>query len=152
MPVACGSSQAGGWIRAAMWDLSRICNPHHSLRQPLIPNPLREAGDRTCNFMVPSQVCFCRAIRRTPDLDVYPSSHATRSKTSHELIFLLVFLLRSAVKAFWLFPPGVKSELQLPVYTTAIATPDPSHFWTSSWMPVGFISVLPQQELPGFHF
>ena len=59
---------------------------------------------------------------------------------------------------------GTESELQLPVYTTATATPDPSHIcdlhhslrqrWiltgteaTSSQILVGFISTEPQWEL-----
>ena len=64
---------------------------------------------------------------------------------------------------------GVESELQLPAYTTAIATPDPSHVCdlhhssqqcrilnplskardqpTSSWILVRFFSTEPQREL-----
>ena len=63
---------------------------------------------------------------------------------------------------------GIESEQQLPTYTTATATPDPSHVcnlqhshghagslthWArpgmepaSSWMPVRFISAAPQRE------
>ena len=53
-PVAYGSSQARGWIRAiaaglptatAMWDPRRICNLHHSSGHCQILNPLNEAGD-----------------------------------------------------------------------------------------------------------
>ena len=65
-------------------------------------------------------------------------------------------------------------ELQLPAYTTATETWDPSHIcyqhhsswqcwipdplieaWdhlASSWIPVGFISGVPQVELPGVSF
>jgi len=42
-----------------MWDLSRICNLHHSSRQSQIPNPLSEARDRTHVLMDTSWVC-CR--------------------------------------------------------------------------------------------
>ena len=61
---------------------------------------------------------------------------------------------------------GVKSELQLLAYTTAMATPDPSHVCdlhrilnplseardqtTSSWILVGFSTAESQQELPRF--
>ena len=71
---------------------------------------------------------------------------------------------------------GVKSELQLPAYTTATATPDPSSVCDlhhssqqcqilnplseggvgvepeTSWILVGFISSLPEWELPKSHF
>ena len=43
----------------AMPDLSHVCNLHHSSWQHWILDPLREAGDQTCNLMVPSQICFC---------------------------------------------------------------------------------------------
>ena len=39
-------------------DLNRICNLHHSSQQHQILNPLREARDRTCDHMAPSQICF----------------------------------------------------------------------------------------------
>ena len=41
----------------AMWDLSHVCDLHHSSRQCWILNPLSEAKDRTCILMNPSQVC-----------------------------------------------------------------------------------------------
>ena len=63
---------------------------------------------------------------------------------------------------------GIKSELQLLVYTTSTATPGPSCVWDlhhnsrhrrilnplseSSWILVGFISAEPQPELPWFPF
>ena len=55
-PVAYGSFQVRGPIRAAAaglhhrrttWDLSRICNLHHSSWKCWIPDPLRKARDRT---------------------------------------------------------------------------------------------------------
>ena len=39
----------------ATWDPSHICNLHHSSRQRLILNPLREARDRTHILMDPSR-------------------------------------------------------------------------------------------------
>ena len=41
----------------ATWDLSRVCNVHHSSWQCRIVNPLSKARDQTCNFMVPSRIC-----------------------------------------------------------------------------------------------
>ena len=40
----------------AMWDLSSVCDLHHSSWQHRIINPLSEARDRTCNLMVPSPI------------------------------------------------------------------------------------------------
>ena len=57
--------QAKGWIGAAAevcttatptWDLSRICDLHHSSRQHWILNPLRKARDWTLMLMDTSQV------------------------------------------------------------------------------------------------
>ena len=65
--MAYGSSQARGPIRAvavaystatAPWDLSRICNLHHSLWQCQIINPLSEARNQTYILMDTSQVCY----------------------------------------------------------------------------------------------
>ena len=48
---------AAGYTRAtATRDLSRVCDLHHSSRQRLILNPLREARDQTQNLMAPSQI------------------------------------------------------------------------------------------------
>ena len=40
----------------AMWDLSTICNLHHSSWQCQILNPLSEARDQTCILMDASQI------------------------------------------------------------------------------------------------
>ena len=40
----------------ATWDLSPVCDLHHSSRQHQILNPLGEARDRTCILMFTSQV------------------------------------------------------------------------------------------------
>jgi len=42
----------------AIPDLSHIFDLHHSSWQRLIPNPLSEARDRTCNLMDTSRICF----------------------------------------------------------------------------------------------
>ena len=43
---------------AAMQDLSRVCNLHHSLRQGQILNPPSEARDQTRILMDPSRVHY----------------------------------------------------------------------------------------------
>ena len=52
----------------AMQDLSRVRNLRHSSWQRRILNPLVEVGDRTCNLMVPSQICFHCTMMGTPVL------------------------------------------------------------------------------------
>ena len=41
---------------------------HHSPQQRLIPNPLSEARDQTCNLMVPSWISFRCATMGTPKI------------------------------------------------------------------------------------
>ena len=57
--AAHGSSQASGWIRAAVlayatatatWDLSRICDRHHSSPQHQILNPARPGMEPTSSW------------------------------------------------------------------------------------------------------
>ena len=47
-------------------DLSRIRDLHHRSRQRRILHPLSEAGDGTCNLMVPSRTRFPCATTGTP--------------------------------------------------------------------------------------
>ena len=52
-----------------------------------------------------------------------------------QIVILTFFFPQGCTCSIWKFP-GVKSELQLPAYTTATATPDPSlicHLHHSSW-------------------
>ena len=55
----------------ARWDLSCVCDLHHSLWQYQILNPLREARDGTHNLMVPSWICFRCTTRGTPDAGIF---------------------------------------------------------------------------------
>ena len=64
-PVAYVGSQARGRIgdvpaslarATATWDLSCVCNLHHSSQQRWIVNPLSKGRDRTCNLMVLSRI------------------------------------------------------------------------------------------------
>ena len=42
----------------AMWDLSHVCDLHHSSRQHQSLNPLNEASDRTCILVDASWVHY----------------------------------------------------------------------------------------------
>ena len=55
-------------LATATPDLSRVCDLHRSSRQRRILNLLivPEAGDWTCNLMVPSRFCFRCAMTGTP--------------------------------------------------------------------------------------
>ena len=74
LPMAYGSSQAGGQIRAAAASLyhsqsnmgsSRICNLHHSTQQHQILNPLIKGRNWTHVLMDTSQVRYCWATTGT---------------------------------------------------------------------------------------
>ena len=53
-------------IATGMQDLSLVYNLHQSSQLRQILNPLSEARDRTCNPMIPSQICLHCATTRTP--------------------------------------------------------------------------------------
>ena len=75
-PMAYGSSQVAGLIRAAAAnatatatpDPNHVCDLPHSSYQHQILNPMREARDWTHNLMVPSQIRFHCAVTGTPFL------------------------------------------------------------------------------------
>ena len=50
----------------AIWDLSRVCNLHHSSWQRRILNPLSKARDQTRILKDTSQILFCCATIGTP--------------------------------------------------------------------------------------
>ena len=105
--------------------------------------------------------------------DIYSTLHSTHSSPNTIVgFFLLLLLFLSFLHPQHMEVPrrGVESTLQLPAYTTATATPDPScicdlhhsseqhrilnplskasHWTSTSWITVGFITSEPQWELP----
>ena len=74
-PAAHGGTQARGWIwdvaaglhhSHTVWDLSHICDLHHSSQQHQILSPLSKARDQTCILLDASQIHFCWATIGTP--------------------------------------------------------------------------------------
>ena len=75
-------------------------------------------------------------------------------------LFLFLFFLGPHLQHMKVPRLGAELEVQLPVYTTATATRDPSHIsylqhssQQSHWVrpgirPIGFVSAAPQQALP----
>ena len=55
-------------IATAAWDLSHICNLHHSSWKFWILNPLGKVRDWTCIIMDTSQICSNWAMTGTPRL------------------------------------------------------------------------------------
>ena len=45
----------------ATWDLSQVCNLHHSAQRHGIPDPLSKAKDQTWILMGASRACYCWA-------------------------------------------------------------------------------------------
>ena len=109
-PSAYGGSQARGRIRATAAGL------HHSSWQHWILHPLSEAGDRTCNLMVPGPMCVLCAMSELPD----------GLLLSHCSFFILFFLLGPYPRHMEVSRLRVKSEPSLPAYATA-TTPDLRH-------------------------
>ena len=58
-PLACATA-------TVTRDPSCNCNPHHSSQQHQIPDPLREARDRTCLLMDTCHIHFCCTTTGTP--------------------------------------------------------------------------------------
>ena len=110
-PAAYGDSQARGRIRATAASLHHShSNSGSELRlQPTpqltampILNPLSEAGDWTCDLMIPSQVHFWSAVTGTPKVDflamgdLYCSVSfccAAKSTSPHTVFLILSFVM-----------------------------------------------------------
>ena len=114
----------------ATQDPSLVLDLRHSSQQRRILNPLSEAGDRTRNLMVPSQIHFhCTTTENSslfllssflpPSLFLSPSLSLSFFLPSFLSVFLGLHQRHMEVPRL-----GVRSKLQLPAYTTATATPD----------------------------
>ena len=124
-----------------MPDPSHVCDLHHSSWQCQILNPLSEARDRSHVLMDTNWFHYCWATRGTPIFFILcqplfsfsncvclwglcsPSLGCRGPKVVILFFFALLrlYLQHMEVPGLW-----VKSELQLPAYTTATAMPDPS--------------------------
>ena len=104
-------------------DPSCICNLHHSLRQHGILNPLSEARDWT-HILTLCQVLNSLSHQQELPLSFFfflPSSLSFLSFLSSIPSFLFILGPQRHMEVPRL---GVKSNLQLLAYTTAIAMPD----------------------------
>ena len=83
----------------ATWDLSQICDLHHSSWQCRILNSLSEARDGPFTLINTSQMCFCCASRGTPELPFFFSiflHHCTANiigKYEVSLVLILFYFL-----------------------------------------------------------
>ena len=84
----------------ATWDLSPICDLHHSSQLHRVPNPLSEARDWTCNLIDTSQIHFCCTIMGTPTYWFLKSFIFFQHMHSH---FLEFNLNRYSSCSFWSF-------------------------------------------------
>ena len=151
----------------AMPDQSHVCGLNHSSQQRRILNSLSKTRDGTRSLMVLSRIHFCCATMGTP---VTPFEIKAECSLEGLLFFFLSFFFLGLHLQHMEVPRlGVKLELQLPAYATAM--PDLSRvcdlhhrhgnaisltYWArpgiapaSSWMPVRFISTESRRELPG---
>ena len=77
----------------AMWNLSCICDLHHSSRQHWILNSLSKARDRTCILIDTGQVHYCWAVTGTPASCVY----------IHFFFYAVIFFCIKTMPLFCLF-------------------------------------------------
>ena len=90
----------------ATWDLSHLWDLHHISWQCWISNPLSETGDRTCNFVVTSQTCFCCSTMETPDIS-FPDQEPSWSGMWRALIFTFL----ASVQVLLLFAYNLRDEV-----------------------------------------
>ena len=68
---------------ATTWDPSHICDLHQSSQQHWILNPLSEARDQICNFMVPGRIRLCCAMMGMPQNAISFTSCTYFDYTAH---------------------------------------------------------------------
>ena len=112
VPVAYGSSQARGWIRAAAaayttatatQDLTYVCSLYHSLEQHQILSLLSKARNWTHILMDTSWVCYCWTATGTPVWALFKWKKLVHSNVvyicfSIFLVFQLYYLFFSIKK------------------------------------------------------
>ena len=79
------------------WDLSHVCDPHHSSQQRWIPDPLSEPRDRTCILMDNSQDLFLlRHNGNSPDYNfIITQIQIPRIKVKATVLFCFLFFVFS---------------------------------------------------------
>lgn len=124
-------------IDTAVPDRSLICDLHHSSQQHQILNPLSEARDWTCNIFILVRFVTCWVTMGIPIFSFlfFP--------------FLFISFLQSYLWHMEVPRLGIKSELQLPAYTTACSNTRFLTNWArlgiksaSSWRPYWVLSLL----------
>ena len=91
----------------ATWDLSHVCNLHHSSQKHQIPDPLSEARDQTHNLMDTSRIHFCCATAGTPFAQFF--KYNRDKKTDKELCIVYC----GNTIAFQLYFPHLKWRLNI---------------------------------------
>ena len=106
-PMAYGSSKSRGAVGAAaaghitatamLWDLSHVCDLHHSSRQHWILNPLSKAKNQTQVLVDTSQIRFVTALSRQ---ELHISALLLKSILKYRYVsidFLVVLIVRNLV-------------------------------------------------------
>ena len=106
-----------------MRDPSCVCNLQHSSCQHQIPKPLSEARDQTCILTDPSWILFCCATKGTPIFSFLESVFKAEEFYFAVFFYFLFFIFCFLGPHLWHVEVpklGVRFELQLTAYTTAI--------------------------------
>ena len=85
----------------AMQDPSHVFHLHHRSWQRRILNPLSEARDQTCNFVVPRQISFCCATVGTPP-SYNLQKYFAKGPFPWGLVFSYQFLLQSFIQEIFI--------------------------------------------------
>ena len=78
----------------AMWDLSHVCDLHHSSWQCQILNPLSKARDRTPILTDTSQVCYHWATMGTPLIHISKCHFSWNLKSFHVWLFIFSWYIQ----------------------------------------------------------
>ena len=132
-PTAPGGSQARGQVGVVAASLRHshsnadprcVCNLHCNSRQHQMLNALSEARDQTRNLMAPGRIHFHCATRGTPGHGFFVFFFLFLF-----LFFFFFFFLNGCTCGIWKFQGQGWIRAAAEAYTTAMATPDPSHIF-----------------------